>query len=399
MVVRRLAAMKAKFKVGGDRRLYPTKPGAEPMDVMCAPVTACRACKNAGGGVKHHWFHECPGFDLWGRCPVGRQAIESRQDVVVLQPTDSPDGDDVVWRLVWAAWRRLWKEDEITSVNALQASSWAKSTMGTYRTHYRKLGFWVGYTQIDGVVTEACRYLFQLWGMGYSRGFLMGAVSAMRALEEMGWLLDFVTCTVWRCAKWATSQAVARPHAGLEELRSFARACDAKAQWTVYGMAVPSFRCLLRVGDAAPIRRDGSRARGLGFHTVKCDPHFVRRKLGSYGRAWLRWLDREGSTSAFLLAHFFPQGAAYLQMVMATALSGCASAHARWHAWRRGWVGGLALVLFAGQMARLVGLLDERVSGGPLLGRPGRLHRGKQRGGAVAQCAMGHGVGVEGCIP
>ena len=25
---------------------------------------------------------------------------------------------DVVWRLVWAAWRRLWKEDEITSVDA-----------------------------------------------------------------------------------------------------------------------------------------------------------------------------------------------------------------------------------------------------------------------------------------
>ena len=65
-------------------------------------------------------------------------------------------------------------------------------------------------------------------------------------------------------------------------------------------------------------------------------PHFVRRKLGSYGRAWLRWLDREGSTSAVPLAHFCSQGAAYLQMVMATALSGCDIAHARWHAWRRG---------------------------------------------------------------
>ena len=59
---------------------------------------------------------------MW-RCPVGRQAVESRQGVVVLQPTDFQDGDDVVWRLVWAAWRRLWKEDEITSLDALQASS------------------------------------------------------------------------------------------------------------------------------------------------------------------------------------------------------------------------------------------------------------------------------------
>ena len=66
------------------------------------------------------------------------------------------------------------------------------------------------------------------------------------------------------------------------------------------------------------------------------DPHFVRRKLGSYGRAWLRWFDREGSTSAVLLAHFCPQGAAYLLMVMATALSRCDSAHAQWHAWRTG---------------------------------------------------------------
>ena len=57
------------------------------------------------------------------------------------------------------------------------------------------------------------------------------------------------------------------------------------AQWTVYGMAVLSFTCLLRVGKAAPIRHGGSRSRGLGFHIVKCDPHFVRRKLGSYGVA------------------------------------------------------------------------------------------------------------------
>ena len=95
-MARRLAAMKAKFKLEGDRRLYMTKPGAEGMDVTCAPVTACRACNNAGSGVKHHWFRECPGFDLGGRCPVGRPAIESRQAVVVVQPTDFHDGNDVV---------------------------------------------------------------------------------------------------------------------------------------------------------------------------------------------------------------------------------------------------------------------------------------------------------------
>ena len=55
--------MKGKFRVEGGRRLYTAKPGAEPMDVINAPVTACRACKNARRGVNRHWFHECPGFD------------------------------------------------------------------------------------------------------------------------------------------------------------------------------------------------------------------------------------------------------------------------------------------------------------------------------------------------
>ena len=63
MVARRLPAMKAKFRIEGDRRLYTTQPGAELMDVTSAPVTASRACKNAGRGVKHHWFHECPAFE------------------------------------------------------------------------------------------------------------------------------------------------------------------------------------------------------------------------------------------------------------------------------------------------------------------------------------------------
>ena len=65
--------------------------------------------------------------------------------------------------------------------------------------------------------------------------------------------------------------------------------------------------------------------------------------MASYGKSWLRRLDGEGSTSAVPLAHFCPQGSAYLHMVMATALSGCASAHARWHAWRPGGGGSAAL--------------------------------------------------------
>ena len=78
---------------------------------------------------------------------------------------------------------------------------------------------------------------------------------------------------------------MARPYAGLDELKAFTVAYEGRTHCTVYGMAVLSFTCLLRVGEAAPIRRGGSCSRGLGFHTVKCDAHFVRRKMGSYGRS------------------------------------------------------------------------------------------------------------------
>ena len=130
------------------------------------------------------------------------------------------------------------QEDEITSVDALKVSSCGKSTMDTCCTHQRKFPLWVAYTPIDGLQTEACGYVFQLWRLGHTTSSLRGAISAMRALEEMGWLPEFVTGRVWRCAKWATSQAVARPYVFWEELRSFARACDGKEQWMVYGTAV-----------------------------------------------------------------------------------------------------------------------------------------------------------------
>ena len=61
-------------------------------------------------------------------------------------------------------------------------------------------------------------------GTGYSRSFLRGAVSALQALEEMGWMPVFVGSRVWRFVKWTTSQAVVHPYAGLQELKAFAMA-------------------------------------------------------------------------------------------------------------------------------------------------------------------------------
>ena len=135
---------------------------------------------------------------------------------------------------MWAEWRRLWKEDEITSVDALQASSWAKSAMGTYYTHFCNLALWAGYPPVAELEVAACQYLYELWGLGYSRSYLRVAVSALRALEDMGWLPAFVSSWIWRCAKWVWTVAVVQPYAGLGELRTFALACTCMAQWPAF---------------------------------------------------------------------------------------------------------------------------------------------------------------------
>ena len=75
----------------------------------------------------------------------------------------------------------------------------------------------------------ACQYLYELWGLGYSRSYLRVAVSALRAVEDMGWPPAFVNSRVWQCVKWASTLAVVRPYADLGELSTFALACTGKA--------------------------------------------------------------------------------------------------------------------------------------------------------------------------
>ena len=122
----RLEALKSQFHVADRCRCYTPKPGADWMDV----TTACRGCRNAGCGIKHHWFHECPGFDGWGRSSLWERSAERLP--VILAPADFQDTGGVIWRWVWAACRGLWKSQCVDFVDALQASSWSKSAMGTY---------------------------------------------------------------------------------------------------------------------------------------------------------------------------------------------------------------------------------------------------------------------------
>ena len=144
---------------------------------------------------------------------------------------------------------------------------------------------------------EACQYLFYLWGKGYSRSYLKGAVSALRALEDMEWVPPFVTKRVCRCAKWSLSPAVCCPYAELDELRLFARTCGSRAQRTACALAFLSFACLLRVGEASPLRQGGLPCEGAAvlhrqvrraprpaeFGVVRHGVAAVAGRVGEYG--------------------------------------------------------------------------------------------------------------------
>ena len=101
--------------------------------------------------------------------------------------------------------------------------------MGTYCTHNGKVALWAGCTPVAELDTKVSKYLFHLWVVGCSKSFLRGVVSALRALEEMGWMPEFVCRRARGCAKWTTSAAPVRPCTGLEKLRVFAMASDGRA--------------------------------------------------------------------------------------------------------------------------------------------------------------------------
>ena len=184
----------------------------------------------------------------------------------------------------------------------------------------------------------------------------------MCALEEMGWLLEFVTSRVWRCAKWATYQAVARPYAGPEELRCFARACDSTAQWTAYGMAVLSFTCLLRVGEGTPSGVAGAVEGAWGFTPLNVTHTSSEGSGGAttQGMAAMdgpRGIHISGPAGTLLPTRggLPPNGHGDPPQGMCERPRAVACVE-------EGWVGGLALVGFTGQMALWGHWMSESVA-------------------------------------
>ena len=165
-----------------------------------------------------------------------------------------------------------------------------------------------------------------------------------------------------------------------------------------YGMTILSFRCLLRVGEATPIRRGRSRARGLWFHSVSVTHTSF---AGSWGATARRGYD--GWTG---------RGPRQPSRWHTSALKGPPTSKWSWRPpstvvqapTRGGMCGG-----GVGRRPCAVWVCRPDGSPGgvagcpsqwrPTMATPQAISSWQQGGAAVAQCARGHGVGVEGCIP
>ena len=92
--------------------------------------------------------------------------------------------------------------------------------------------------------------------------------------------------------------------------------CQFQAGTAGVGVWECSFTCLLRVGEAAPLRRGGSRSCVLGFHTVKCDSCLV-------GDGWERTARRG---SAGLMPRPHPRGCGTLTSCLSAFSCSCVCA-------------------------------------------------------------------------
>ena len=215
--------------------------------------------------------------------------------------------------------------------------SWSAGTRSNYASHIRALGT-LATTQhgIDNS-KQLDRYLRALFAKGRSRSYMRGAISAVRALEDLGWVSGVVQPRHWRMAKSTIRNTEEqRPYGGLEALSVLAQSCRAKEQWTGNALAVLSFTCLWRVGEASGVRRRGMEDEAVWFRCNKNGDKVVQRELGPYSAKWARWLRDYGSTGRRRSPIMCPSGAPWLESFLEYGFRGTEFANHRWHCWKRG---------------------------------------------------------------
>ena len=168
---------------------------------------------------------------------------------------------------------------------------------------------------------------------------LRGITSAVRAVEDLQLLPPTVTTLHKRIAAGAASSG-SQPYlspAGLVQLVEKAR--DSRNGTVFSALAIISWVCYLRVGEAAGIRVSDLAMPGfVQFWNSKTgEEGYTTRPLYRYADGLRAWLHRHmvslGRSSDMLV---WQSGEAGLEAGMAETLRSTAHARARWHALRRG---------------------------------------------------------------
>ena len=217
--------------------------------------------------------------------------------------------------------------------------SWTPRTWSQYASRLRALAAYAERAgppapaaTLEGLPAERAQ-------AGATASALRGIISAVRAVEDLQWLQPTVTTPHKRIAAGAASSG-SQPYlspAGWVQLVERAR--DSRIGTVFSALAVISWVCYLRVGEAAGIRVSDLAMPGfVQFWNSKTgEEGYTTRPLYRYADGVRAWLHRHmvslGRSSDMLV---WQSGEAGLDAGMAETLAGTSHARARWHALRRG---------------------------------------------------------------
>ena len=217
--------------------------------------------------------------------------------------------------------------------------SWRPGTRSQYASRLRALAAYADRTGPPDTAAALAGLLAERAQAGATTSALRGITSAVRAVEDLQWLPPTVTTLHKRIAAGAASSG-SQPYlspAGLVQLVEKAR--DSRHGAVFSALAIISWVCYLRVGEAAGIRVSDLAMPGfVQFWNSKTgEEGYTTRPLYRYAdsvRAWLHGhMVSLGRSSDMLV---WQSGEAGLEAGMADALASTAHFRARWHALRRG---------------------------------------------------------------
>ena len=217
--------------------------------------------------------------------------------------------------------------------------SWRPRTRSQYASRLRALAAYADRTGPPDTAAALAGLLAERAQAGATASALRGITSAVRAVEDLQWLPPTVTTLHKRIAAGAASSG-SQPYlspTGLVQLVEKAR--DSRHGAVFSALAIISWVCYLRVGEAAGIRVTDLAMPGfVQFWNSKTgEEGYTTRPLYRYADGVQAWLHGHvvslGRSSDMLVWQSGEEG---LEAGMAETLASTAHSRARWHALRRG---------------------------------------------------------------